>query len=590
MNLSDLRRHRQANVPSVSRGVAGFFRTRRQNEPSTEGPSITALFRGGPAAAFAGGFLGCLATLHLSVCGFVPAIASALATILLCGPVLATRTASLFSGEFFTAVYGGSFAGMTSVLWLSEGSPERSVLAVSALFILLSIVCGLAFWIVAEIDIRAGRRIAGGYGGRSGAIAAAASFIFVELAPLFGADNARFQAHPADMFDLEPRTAALSFAACLIGMAATMLVLRRQSAATAGTADRTLLASAIALMGLIALHLNDPNDTRTADAFYAGCFLGMSTPDRLKGWIQPFLGVIALTAILVPVSTVLPGVGGSLGFAAFVTVTALVTLNGMLGGGRSRESATQEAASGRLLQLSTYTSANPMFGIGNAHAIVAGSVAGLLVAGWFLLPYQLTSQENAVAPAPVTEQSAPIPAPLAVVRAKPGTDDDDATVPDQRPANVVDADRAPVTEGHSETDVTQTAAVGGTAAVTAEPGRADRAEAGATPSAETAQNGGATNGVAETHEEMFREFVRWEAVRSGAQAALPPAEKVNNPKVHQVRLAPTGASPQARPRRPDRPASGREPPAGSLAAGLRIDPWRPVRSSGIAPASGQPNP
>ena len=596
MNLSDLRRRREAIAAPVSRGVAGFFRTHRQKEPSREGPSITALFRGAPAAAFAGAFLGCLATLHLSVCGFVPAIASALATILLCGPLLATRTARLFSSEFFTAVYGGSFAGMTSVLWLSEGSPERSVILVSALFILLSIVCGLAFWIVAEIDTRAGRRIAAGYGGRSGAIAAAASFLFVELAPLFGADNARFQAHPADMFDLDPRLAALCCAACLIGMVATMLVLRRQSVATAGTADRTLLASAIALIGLIALRLNDPSDARTADAFYAGCFLGMSTPDRLKGWIQPFLGAIVLSAVLVLVNTLLPGVGGSLGFAAFITVAVLVAVNGMLGRGRSPENATQESASGRHLQLSTHASADPMFGIGNAHAIVAGSITGLLVAGWFLLPYQLASQDNAVASAPVSEQSAPIPAQAALVAAKPGTDDEDATQPDQRPTNVIiDADRAAATEGHSETEVTQTAAGGGTADVTRDAERADRAEATAMPNtaqAEATAMPSTAQGGVPIDAEMFREFKQWEAARFGAQAGpQPPVERIHNPKVHLVRLAPTGSSPQARPgRRPDRSNSASGPdPAGSPAAG-RVDPWRPFRNSGTGPASARPIP
>jgi hypothetical protein len=583
MNLSDLRRQ-EAIAPPVSRGVAGLFWTRRQKEASRKGPSITALFRGAPAAAFAGAFLGCLATLHLSVCGFVPAIASALATILLCGPVLATRTASLFSSEFFTAVYGGSFAGMTSVLWLSAHLPERSVMLVSALFILLSIVCGLAFWIVAEIDARAGRRIAGGYGGRSGAIAAAASFAFVELAPLFGADNARFQAHRVDLFDLDPRLAALGCAACLIGMVATMLVLRRQSVATAGTADRTLLASAIALMGLIALNLNDPNDTLTADAFYAGCFLGMSTPERLKGWIQPFLGAIVLTAMLVEVSTLLPGVGGGLGLAAFITVAVLVALNGVLGGGRSLENATQESASGRLVQLSAYASANPMFGIGHARAIVAGSVAGLLVAGWLVLPDQLASQQNAAASARVTEQSAPIPAQPALVRAKPGTDDEDATLPDQHSTNVIAADRAAVTEGHPETDVTQAAAGGRTAEVTADLGRADRAEATATPSPETAQSGVPIDDVTESHEEMFRKFMQWEATRSGAQAAPQPA--VHNPQL--MRFAPAGSSPQARPgRRPDHPSSVSGLEAAGSPAGLRIDPRRAVRNSGIRPASGQ---
>jgi hypothetical protein len=260
----------------------------------------------------------------------------------------------------------------------------------------------------------------------------------------------------------------------------------------------------------------------------------------------------------------------------------------MLGRGRSPENATQESASGRHLQLSAHASADPMFGIGNARAIVAGSIAGLLVAGWFLLPYQLASQENAVASARVSEQSAPIPAPPALVRAKPGTDDEDATQPDQLSTNVIDTDRAAVTEGHPETDVTQTAAGGGTADVTRDVGRADRAEATATPSPETAQSGVPTDDVTGSHEEMFRRFTQWEAARFSAQAASRPAERIHNPQLHLVRLAPTGSLPQARPgRRPDRPnsVSGLEP-AGAP-ADLRMDPRRAVHNSAVRPASGQ---
>ena len=584
MSLSDLRRQ-ETIAPPVPRGAAGVFWTRRRKQPSGKAPFITALFHGAPAGAFAGAVLGCLATLHLSTCGFVPAIASALATVLLCGPLLATRTANLFAGEFFTAVYGGSFAGMTSVLWLGEDLPERSVVLVSALFILLSIVCGLAFWLVAVIDGRAGRRLAGGYGGRSGAIAAAASFVFVELAPLFGADGARFRAARVEMFDLDPRLAALTCGACLIGTYATLLVLRRPGVATAGTADRTFLASSIALLGLIALHLHDPHDTRTAEAFYAGCFLGMSTPERLKGWIQPLLGTIVLTAVLVLVSILLPGLGGSLGFAAFVTVAMLVALNGMLGAGRSPGDPTLESASGRHVRPGMYANANPLFGIGNARAIAAGSVAGLLVAGWLLLPDQDASQLNDAVSLRAVEQSAPMPAQLVLVGARPGTDDHDAT------AKVIDADRAAVTAWHPETDLPQTAAGGGTAVVTAGPARADRAEATAMPGTETVQTAVPADDAKQPHEEMFRQFMRWEAARFGAQAAPQPAKRIRNPQPHLVAAAPTGPAPQARPgRRPDRPnsASGAEP-AGSP-AGVRIDPRRPVRNSGIPPASGQSTP
>src|SRR6185295_4347314 len=127
--------------------------------------SAVALINGAPTAAFAGAFLGCLATLHFSAGGFVPAIASALATTLLCGALLITRTTSLFPGEMFAAIYGGTFAGMTPVLGLSGIVAGTSVMPPTALFILLSIVSGLAFCLMAEIDVRAGRRLAGGCGG-----------------------------------------------------------------------------------------------------------------------------------------------------------------------------------------------------------------------------------------------------------------------------------------------------------------------------------------------------------------------------------------------------------------------------------------
>jgi hypothetical protein len=92
-------------------------------------------------------------------------------------------------------------------------------------------------------------------------------------------------------------------------------------------ATRIFIASVVALIGLLTLHLLDPDNTSTLEAFYAGCFLGMSTPERLKGWFQPLFGALVLTAVLVLVRAFLPGVGGGLGLAAFVTVALLVALS-----------------------------------------------------------------------------------------------------------------------------------------------------------------------------------------------------------------------------------------------------------------------
>ena len=129
------------------------------------------------------------------------------------------------------------------------------------------------------------------------------------------------------MFTIEPQTAGLTFFACIGGTFATLFVLRQRRVAAAEMANRIFITSGVALLILMALNLGFPGNARTLDAFYAGCFLGMSTPERLNGWFQPVLGGLVLTSILVLVRAVLLGVGGSLGFAAFVTVAILVTLN-----------------------------------------------------------------------------------------------------------------------------------------------------------------------------------------------------------------------------------------------------------------------
>src|SRR5262249_47305384 len=143
------------------------------------------------------------------------------------------------------------------------------------------------------------RRFASGYGGRSGAIATLASFLFVAAAPMFGGDGRPFHSLPADMREFDLTSAALTCMAGAVGLFATMTVLRWRSTAVANQADRTFLASAVALIGMAALHLSDPSDVRLLDAFYAGCFLGMSAPERLGGWFQPFLGALVLTVMLV---------------------------------------------------------------------------------------------------------------------------------------------------------------------------------------------------------------------------------------------------------------------------------------------------
>ena len=168
-----------------------------------------------PVAAFAGAFSGCLTTLNLTAFGLAPGIASALATALVCGQLLVTRTTNLFPSAFFPALYGGTFGGMTSAFGLSDSASGRP----ATMTILLSILCGLAFFVVAKLDARSTAPIASGYGGRAGAIATLASFLFVVLGGLLGADANLFHGVGAGAFTVEPETGGLAFFASRSGAA-----------------------------------------------------------------------------------------------------------------------------------------------------------------------------------------------------------------------------------------------------------------------------------------------------------------------------------------------------------------------------------
>ena len=265
-------------------------------------------------------------TLELSALGLIPSIASASATALLCGQLLLTRSTKFIHDAFFPALYGGTFAGMTSILWLIGRHTGGPLLAMAGPFSALSVVCGTAFFVVAQLDGQLNKPIGHGYGGRLGATAAIASFLFIDLGHrLLAVEPNILDDIPAAVTGT-PAGAAMDLTVCMLGIFITLAALRQRHVAAAGGATRIFVASTVALLGLAILHTTDSHDSHRLGAFYAGCFLGMSTPERLKGWIQPVCAAILLTLILNVVRSVLPDVGGGGGLAAFVTVAMLVAL------------------------------------------------------------------------------------------------------------------------------------------------------------------------------------------------------------------------------------------------------------------------
>jgi hypothetical protein len=503
-------------------------------------------------AAFAGAFLGCLATLHLSAFGVVPEIASALVTTLLGGQLLVARSTILLTREFVPAVYGGAFGGMTSVLWLSGIGSDHPIVLAGALFVSLSIVCGLAFSAVAVFDAHSGRRFTNGYGGRSGAIATVACVFFVQLAVLCGADGRLFHAARADLADVNLGSLAPIIAACLTGTMVSLLALRRERVAAADLADRTFVASAIALMGLIVVHRISPTDARLLDAYYAGCFLGMSSRERLKGWIETVLGAVVLAGLIIQVRILLPGIGGGLGLAAFVTVAVLVTLKQLtrfvLPINRSENMATQLSI---FRSRAGHSVANPQFErqrstwseISWRPAAAIASLAVAAVIGGLVWPTQFVSKKSisvATAPVPVVAEVTPDPA---AAQAEVRSDASDAATPlgtaEASPGSTASGQNA---SSENASEISAASPAGLRLSSAALDDRAARPEEPKTAPPVTSEVIAAREPVlgetqkAEddvTDSALFREFLQWRAAR--VSGAAPTARQKAAKSHHRLR-------------------------------------------------------
>ena len=103
---------------------------------------------------------------------------------------------------------------MASINSLSASIPGHSNTLSAALFIALSIICGLTFLFTTGLDPRL--PIACGYGGRLGAIAAIASLTFIDFAqrPL-GSNGTVSLGLRAVSMALEPHVLALTLCVCM---------------------------------------------------------------------------------------------------------------------------------------------------------------------------------------------------------------------------------------------------------------------------------------------------------------------------------------------------------------------------------------
>jgi hypothetical protein len=361
---------------------------------------------------------------------------------------------------------------------------------------------------------------------------------FVQLATLSGANDGLFHTARADLTDLNLGSLAGIIAACLTGTMVSLLALRRERVAASDLADKTFVASAIALVGLIVIRQISPTDALLSDAYYAGCFLGMSSRERLSGYIETMLGTVVLASLVIQVGIVLPGIGGGLGLAAFVTVAVLVTSKQftcfILPVNGSENMATQLPTG---LSRAGHGMADPQFErrrptwidlSWRPTAALAGLAVSAAVLGGLVWQTQFVSKKSvtvATAPMPAVDEAAPDPAAL---RAEvPSSAVDAATPPGIAEANPGSMAPGQTASNKDPSEISAaslvevrlfSAAVGERAAGSEEPKVASPIIAEVIAAREPVLGEIRMAGNDATEAALFSEFLQWRAARGSGGA------------------------------------------------------------------------
>jgi hypothetical protein len=186
----------------------------------------------------------------------------------------------------------------------------------------------LAFFVVSRLDKVAQTPVGHGFGGRLGTVAALATMLFVLVVSIVHPEHWSVAWGHVGNIHFNTATLMAELGVALVGALITAKLLREIFKPEAFHGTRILAASAFALAGLLLLNLL--GWTSLVAAFYAACFLGMATPKILKNYWTLALACIPLVTVVHAVAGVLPGMGGGLGFSAFIAVSLLVAASKVL--------------------------------------------------------------------------------------------------------------------------------------------------------------------------------------------------------------------------------------------------------------------
>jgi len=271
------------------------------------------------ASIFLHVILGSIATSLLVVRGVDPVLASSGATIL----YLLVAFALHFRGQQPSAVFCGSFAGMTSFWSFFKRAPFNPGFALS-IYLCIAIVTGLLYISILRFEHKLPKRLFSGYGGRLGAIAFIASVTCLLISGLL----IRLVLNDFQVVVVKDSIAfseKAPLAMILVSAAGALFtrILATYVDSTVPGLNVVLSASVCGLVGGILFPSLFPLGAVASLYWYAGTFAGMSSTSILDSHRGIFLAGAITGVFLAGLHYYGSGAGGLLGFSAFLAVIVL---------------------------------------------------------------------------------------------------------------------------------------------------------------------------------------------------------------------------------------------------------------------------
>lgn len=263
-------------------------------------------------------FIGCILTVSIQILGFSAVLSSSLV-----GVIISCLFIFLKDNKFYSAAaFCGSFAGMTS-LNLLFNQPNFLINKQSVFFLLLiSIIVASFYHITVKLNSNENykKNLFNGFGGRLGTIAFISTLVFIILKYFMGYSSS-----------VIPEASILSISQCLLFIIITSIaayatsLLNNSSLQKLNPNYKVLVPSLLSLWVCFFAPKLFSNFSMIEQFFYAGTFVGMSSAKILSKSENFIAGALA-SLFLILGQNIFIGVGGKLGFIAFLAVICILII------------------------------------------------------------------------------------------------------------------------------------------------------------------------------------------------------------------------------------------------------------------------